>query len=85
MDSGFQTRHVINQLVSLPTKHGWNTNKTLRHLSRYDPNFSLQNDITLDIIYFYCKHGFFDGGKFREYLCKTFHVVVIFTILLFPS
>ena len=33
----------------------------------------------------YCKRGYFAGGKFRENFVKTFHVGVIFTILLiFP-
>ena len=27
----------------------------------------------------------FAGGKFRKNVCKTFHVGVIFRILLFPS
>ena len=35
---------------------------------------------------FYCKRGYFRWGKFRENVGKTFHVGVIFTILLiFPS
>ena len=33
----------------------------------------------------YCKRGYFAGGKFRENVGKTFHMGVIFTILLFPS
>ena len=34
----------------------------------------------------YCKRGYFRWGKFRENVAKTFHVGVIFTLLLlFPS
>ena len=38
------------------------------------------------IIPVYCKRGYFRWGKFLEKVAKTFHVGVIFTILLlFPS